>query len=207
MRNIDTNLLAELSKEILQDFFLLELNFTSHLYYTTLDRPLVYNTNRYEPMAFTAGDVKIASVLSVDKISIEIDNAGLQFSQHLLSEDQRGKWCKLLYGVLLTDQTVAVSELFYGYLGAWTIEGDSKARLTIVNEFIFWAKKALRSAASSCPWVFKLPGGECGYAGSGTWCDQSWDHCVSLGNSNNFGGNPMVNVTAEKKIWWGKLPK
>jgi hypothetical protein len=206
MRNFDANLAAELAKEILTDFYLLELQFSpGTVYFTTLDRPVAFGGHLYQPLTFQTGDLNVTTALSVDKVVAEIDNAGLQFSQYLLAADQRGKLCFISYGVLLTSGAVACSTLFNGMLGSWEIQGDNKVSLTIVNEFILWSKRALRGSGSGCPWTFKDT--ECAYAGVQTWCDQSWERCDTLANRDNFGGNPFVNVTAEKKIWWGRIPK
>lgn len=101
MRNLDLNLTEQLSKEKLTDFYLLELLFTTPQYFTTLDRPIYYNGNTYVPIAFEAGDIKMAAALSVDKITVEVDNVGLRMSSILLAADQRGKVCNLYYGVLI----------------------------------------------------------------------------------------------------------
>ena len=204
MRNFDSNLAAELAKEVLTDFYLLDLQFTTPVYYTTLDHPVAYDGKLFQPITFQTGNLDITTSLSVDKVTIEVDNAGMNMSQYLLSGDQRNKACTLYYGVLLTSGAVACSVIFNGLLGGWEIQGDNKVTLTIVNEFILWSKRTLRGCGSACPWTFK--GTECAYAGVETWCDQSWERCYYLSNTDNFGGDSMVNVTAEKEIWWGKLP-
>jgi hypothetical protein len=48
---------------------------------------------------------------------------------------------------------------------------------------------------------------ECAYLGDETWCDQSYARCVTLGNSDNFGGFRFLPSLMEKDIWWGKVPK
>jgi phage-related protein len=43
-----------------------------------------------------------------------------------------------------------------------------------------------RFLANHCNWVFR--GAECGYAGSETICDRTFDDCVARANTANFGG-------------------
>jgi hypothetical protein len=110
------------------------------------------------------------------------------------------------YTISESAPTVYVEPVFYGILDGWRIRGK-KVSITVVNELILWNKKALRTSPSSCPWAFKQTGGECGYAGGETWCDQSWERCCALSNQLNFGGERFINAIMEKEIWWGRTPK
>jgi hypothetical protein len=47
---------------------------------------------------------------------------------------------------------------------------------------------------------------ECAYIGSETWCDQSYDRCLVLGNQLNFGGFRYLPACCEQELWWGKAP-
>ena len=91
--------------------------------------------------------------------------------------------------------------LFYGLISDWKIEED-KVWIEVQNELVFWFKKTLRKCDSNCPWEFG--GTECGYSGSGNWCNQSYERCQELSNTGNFGGFRFLPDVAEKDIWWGK---
>jgi hypothetical protein len=97
-----------------------------------------------------------------------------------------------------------IQEWFYGIARGWKIEGDSKVSISVVNEFARWNERTLRPQSSSCAWAFKQAGGECGYVGSGTWCDQSYERCKGLGNQLNFGGDRFLPAVVEKELWWGR---
>jgi outer membrane protein assembly factor BamB len=97
-----------------------------------------------------------------------------------------------------------IQEWFYGIARGWKIEGDSKVSISVVNEFARWNERTLRPQSSSCAWAFKQTGGECGYAGLGTWCDQSYERCKGLGNELNFGGDRFLPAVVEKELWWGR---
>ena len=93
--------------------------------------------------------------------------------------------------------------LFYGMISDWKIKEES-VWLEVQNELVFWSKKSLRDCGSSCPWEFK--GTECTYAGGESWCNQSYERCIAIGNTDNFGGFRFLPAIAEKDIWWGKIP-
>ena len=100
---------------------------------------------------------------------------------------------------------IAKESLFYGLISDWSIEEEG-VWVEVSNELIFWSKETLRKAESSCPWEFK-EGIECGYSGGADWCDQSYERCQELGNSDNFGGDRFLPAIEEKDIWWGRSPK
>jgi phage-related protein len=58
---------------------------------------------------------------------------------------------------------------------------------------------------SSCPWVFK--GTECAYSGGESTCDQTYERCRFLSNTDNFGGDRFINSLMQKEIWWGRTQK
>jgi len=96
---------------------------------------------------------------------------------------------------------VGAHSLFYGLISDWKIEED-KVWIEVQNELVFWSKKTLRKCDSSCPWEFG--GTECGYSGAADWCNQSYERCMELSNTDNFGGDRFLPDVAEKDIWWGK---
>lgn len=206
MRNFDAQLTAEMLKEAYIFFFLAEFQFDTPVYYTTSDIPVVYGGHRYEPKNFTVGDVNYAAMLSVDNVRIRIDNVGLDFSAMLLSQDVRNREAAVHYGCFIGPPSgnIKVVEVFRGILGEWELD-EGAADITIVNEFVLWKKKTLRTAQATCPWPFR--GAECGYSGGLSWCDQSYERCQALANTNSFGGFRWLPATAEKEIWWGKIPK
>lgn len=99
---------------------------------------------------------------------------------------------------------VASQSLFYGLISDWNFEDDT-VWIEVENELVFWAKKALRKSDSACPWEFKET--ECGYSGAHDWCNQSYERCQELSNTDNFGGDRFLPAIAEKDIWWGRSPK
>jgi hypothetical protein len=203
MRNIDVDIIAEIEKEVAMTFFLLELNLTADYYFTDADQDIFYDGNLYLSVGFDFSDIAYAANMSVDKISLNLDNAGLYFSTLFLGEDVRNKTAKLSFGIKYgIPFEYGVIDLFQGIISDWN-SSELKTQLTVVNEFILWKKKTLRIAQATCPWDFK--GTECAYAGGETWCDKSYDRCMVLSNTNNFGGFRFLPSIAEKEIWWGRV--
>ncbi|MDO9593101.1 MAG: hypothetical protein Q7I98_07985 [Erysipelotrichaceae bacterium] len=230
MRNIDPVVIAEIIKEITSTFLLIELQFASTYYYTDRDVSIFYGGHKYEPLAFKPGSLVYAANMSVDRVTIDVDNVSLWLSAILLGEDVRNKTSILSFGcmgenVVQWDEDVVWSseadtakwyqnyysiigivELFRGFIGDWELS-EIKAKITQVNELIFWKKKTLRICQATCPWVFVNDGsGDCKYNGVETWCDQSYNRCFALGNNLNFGGFRFLPAVSEKQIWWGRLP-
>jgi len=203
MRTYSTAIQAEFEKEAYTFFWTLELQFTSTYYLTDASRPIYVDGNKYiNDYGFTVSNVEYASSPSVDQMNVDIANASKAFSAILLGEDVRNKVCIFGVGVIHDNHTIIGREdLFRGFLADYEIDEDT-AHLTIVNELILWNKKAKRVAQTTCPWTFK--GTECGYAGMGLWCDQTYDRCSDLGNQDYFGGHRYMPSLAEKVFWWGK---
>jgi hypothetical protein len=207
VRNFDADVAAELAKEVLYYFNLIEFQFANTYCYTDRDASVFHGGNRYYPRSYKFNNIALSGSMSVDKVSISMDNTDRVFSGILLNEDVRNKPVIISFGVRVKPEGLPeedlVETLFTGILAGWDIEGDSKVKIEVANEFILWNKKTLRKHAASCPWAFK--GEECGYGGSAkSICDKSYDTCVLLGNQTHFGGFRFLPVIAEKEIWWGR---
>ncbi len=207
MINFDPDMAAEFAKDVLCEFRLLEFRFAETEYLTDLDIPVYCNGHLYQPARFSINEILKSASLAVDKITIDLDNVDLSWTAKVLAEDIRGKDIVVYTGVRIragSGLRHVVQEWFWGIVRGWKIEGDTKVTISAVNEFARWNEKTLRNQSGSCPWAFKLAGGECGYTGSEDWCDQSWERCHELGNDLNFGGDRFLPGLAEKDIWWGR---
>lgn len=203
MRNFDPDMVAELAKEVVEAFCLLEFQFTETYRYCDRDVSVFVDGNRFYPLGFSFDNISLSSNMSVDSVAMTIDNTNRVFSGILLNEDVRNKPAIVKVGVRLTDGSEIVEDLFTGIVASWDIEGDSKVKIEVANEFILWNKKTLRKHSASCPWSFK--GSDCKYAGAAiTMCDKSYDTCLTLGNEANFGGFRFIPVIADQQLYWGK---
>jgi len=202
MKSFDSNITTELAKEIAASFFFVEMQFASTYRYTDCDIDMYHGGNKYDHYPFSIGNVVNSAGLSVDSLELEFSNVNLAMSSIVLGEDIASKTCILSFFMVTADYTIiAAEELFRGLVGEWELT-EGRLRLKLVNEFIFWSKRTLRTCQASCPWTFK--GTECAYSGAATWCDQSYDRCLALANSDSFGGFRFLPSIEEKKIWWGR---
>jgi hypothetical protein len=206
MRIINSDISAELQKEVLRFFAMVEFVFGSATYRYNETEESIYDAdgNKYLPRSFTFANIDTTSGMSASQIDIVMDDTDKTFSAILLGEDVRNKVVKLYIGAVtetagVTD--IVTEEFMRGIVGGWELSEDNKAKITIQNEFILWAKKTLRIQSSSCPWVFK--GTECTYAGQETWCDQSYPRCKALANSDYFGGFRFLPSITGTEIKWG----
>ena len=206
MKTISTAINAQLEAEQFSYFYTVELRLSAiTLYYTDADRPVHYNDIRYTPAPLAFADIAYAAALSVDQVSVEFGNANLTMSAYLLGEDARNRTTIISQGVMNAAGTVlGLTNLSQGIVGEWELTED-RATIRALNELVLWRKRPLRTASATCPWVFK--GTECGYAGAGAWCDQSYSRCAELGNQANFGGFRFLPALMEKQLWWGRVPR
>lgn len=209
MRDISSLVEAAMEAEGGKMFWFLEFLFDTTQRYTDCDVDLYINTetggskSKFETMPFSVGNIGYSAKSSVDKLKIDFQNIDLTMSATFLNEDVLNKWAKV-YIAFFDGSNVLILEpikLFEGLVSTWKLT-ELKASITIVNEFIFWNKKTLRKHQSSCRWAFK--GTECGYSGAETWCDQGYARCVTLNNSDNFGGFRWLPELEEQEIFWGK---
>jgi len=202
LKSFDSNITAELAKEIAAIFFFVEFQFASTYRYTDCDIDMYYGGNKYDHFPFSIGNVANSAGMSVDSLELDFANVNLIMSSILLGEDVAGKPCILSFFMVDSNYTIIeAEELFRGLVGEWDLT-EGEARIKLVNEFILWSKRTLRTCQASCPWEFK--GTECTYSGAETWCDQSYDRCVVLANTDSFGGFRFLPSLEEKKIWWGR---
>jgi len=204
MRAFNDDLFRELQKETAKPFYMAEFKLDRAYRYTDCDIQITHQDQAYIPIPFSVQSIVWTADLSVDRIVLEFSNIRKWFSAMLLGENTANKPAILSF-CCINDryQPIAVEELFRGIISEWKLR-ENRASVELVNELVFWRKRALRTAQSSCRWAFK--GKECGYKGTQTWCNQTWDQCSKLNNTANFGGFRFLPSLMEKKIWWGKVP-
>lgn len=207
MRIINSDISAEFQKEILSLFMMVQFVFSTPYCCNETEETIYFEGVPYLPRKFTFDNIITSAGMSASQLDIVIDNTDQVISAILLGEDVRNKTVKLYIGAVTAPAVgvteIVVQQLMQGIIGGWALSEDNKAKITIQNEFILWAKKALRVQSSSCPWVFK--GLECGYAGAETWCDQTYNRCASIRNDRNFGGFRFLPGITGRSISWGKL--
>lgn len=233
MRTFDPAIILELAKETFKFFILVELELSTTVRYVNADVDLYIGGYKYQSADFTFDKIDTSGTMSVDTVSLSFNNADLVMSAVVLSEDILGKRSRISFiciddyrdgdpfmldevGAIITDEDgeeieedkiewfdiIASEYLFYGFLSDWDID-EGRVIIETKTELILWRKETLRTCQSSCRWPFK--GDECGYSGVEIWCDQSYERCDVLNNSDNFGGFRFLPDIMEKDIWWGRI--
>lgn len=242
MKSFDADISAELAKEVLQEFYLLEVTLaSSYMRFTDCDISIYHGGNLYSPRGMAIDNIVSGSSITAETVTVSLDDADQVMSAYLLNEDVRNKVASIYFGVIarpteasggvdliltedeytlitesedklvqesssITEVTIHIQELWRGFVSGWEMSGDSACSLRLTHEFVLWNKSPLRKQMSSCRWSFGST--ECGYSGAtGSWCDQSHDRCLALGNQTNFGGFRFIPDIAEKEIWWGRTAK
>lgn len=214
MKIFDADIAAELSKENLKPFFMLELQLSTTHRWNDIDIDIIDDLgNKFTPRSFDFGSIVGSSGMSVESIDMEVDDTDSAVSAIVLGEDVRNKTATVYFGVIIPPCTAVPSggiktqELLRGVIGGWELYEDGKAKITVTSEMVLWNKKSLRPQSSSCPWAFKGASGECGYSGAETLCDQSYDRCLELANTDNYGGDRFLPAIVAREIWWGRVSK
>ena len=171
--------------------------------------PIYLDGERYDPVGLRIDGIENEAGVSMMRAQLSIPNADDTVGSVLLGTECRQGDVNLYWAALNSDGEIAVSgvawgQFFLGMLEDWDIDYDSDiARLKCVNELIWWHVNTLLKAEPTCPWPFKDTV-TCRYAGAGTWCDQTYDRCSALGNTDYFGGDLYLPEISERELWWGK---
>lgn len=206
MKSLPYELIQELAKQYNFIKHLFKFNFTNILRYTDADIDVYYNNYWWYAYGIEFDSIRSSATSEVDHITLRINNVDKSFSNLIQTEEIRGKEVDIYEVGLDSNMNVLGSVLiFMGYIDS--IEADHKrAEIQIYNHFILWKMKVpKRYHSPNCQWIFKSS--QCGYSGSETWCDHSWERCVELNNKLNFGGFRWLPSIVDKQIWWGSVPK
>ena len=205
MRNLNAQTLAQLEGSELRAFFLLDLTIDgTDFFYTDADVDIVPDA-KYVPIGFLIGDINYSTINVVDQVNITIDGVNRVLLPLFVGGTPQGEAVRVR--IVVVDSTGAIIgaplTIFDGVIDSWS--GDERAiSITVTNIFIRWAQRTLSKHPSKCRWqVFK--GIECTYSDAESTCNRSFDRCVELGNTDNFGGFRFLPSIMEAEIWWGKL--
>jgi hypothetical protein len=166
MRTIPLELQAESSKDVTQAQHLITVTTREYIYrWTDGQNSIFYNGDWWVTKGITFDTLGMTLTGQLDSLTLEIDNANMEFSDLVLEEDIRGSLCDISL-VYLDNNLKVIGEpvvLFQGFLDKMPID-RAKGRVEVFSHMIRW--KLLtprRQHTPSCPWVFK--GAGCEYAG------------------------------------------
>jgi phage-related protein len=206
VRAIAAVMASELSKDIVFSPLMVTLRLNAgYKYYTDCDKDVWYGGNQYQARGMDFFGTSMALDTEVASTSITIDDVTGEFMSILMNDDPRKKIIEI--GTAALDvyyQPIGYAVIFIGIIDSAALDDSQKAcRLDIMSPSIFWQKETPAEMESiSCPYRFK--GDDCEYTGSETWCNQTYGRCDSIGNIDNFGGNPFLGALVSTEIYWGK---
>lgn len=202
MKTWPSTIQTELIADVARVFFAVHIGLDTVLRYIDCDIQLAVNGDAYTPCALEIGNVSYRAGMQVDSMEIIFPDADQVLVQASLANDIRRKPVQLRMACVDAGYQVLGSVLLWsGVINKSGPLREKTVTLDIVSQLAMWHKKTLRLQGSTCPWEYG--GTECGHAGDGT-CDQSHDRCTALGNTDNFGGDRFLDVTAERPIVWGQ---
>jgi len=207
MRDIDSDILAELAKQELRPFYLLDMEIDStHYRYTDCDVPIMFGGNTYASLGFSIGGINYSAQNIVDSVEIAIDNLDSVMTSLFVGGTPQGSTVTLDLVVLNASYAIvgdASATIFEGTIDAWDLD-EERCAITLTSAFSQWAQKTLAKHSASCRWK-EFKGTECAYAGGETWCDRTYARCLAIGNTANFGGFRWLPSIIDKEIWWGRI--
>jgi hypothetical protein len=205
MRSLPADLTTELAKEYNSLKQLVEISFLGGtVRLTDADRDIFYDSFWWISYGLTLDPAQYFSTPKVDSISFEVANVNRMMSNIILTEETRGRSC-IVYRVALDNNLHvigAASPSFVGYLDAIDLDSN-RIRFDVYNHFVRWEMKTPKRIHQA---LCRRTYGDTRCGVSGSWCDHTWDRCVVLGNSLNFGGFRWIAALKDKEIWWGRVP-
>jgi phage-related protein len=193
MKTLPTNLIAEKNLMHSPDpwLILLEITLTdagpTTLRFVKNTENITYGGNTYTAFPFQLSMVETNSKGEIPQVTLKVCNITRFLTPYLNSLDGgidstvkiivvNNKYLAEDYSELELDFSVMGCEVD-AYWVTWT--------LGMVNP-LNRRFPLYRFLANHCRWIFK--GAECGYAGSATTCNRSFDDCIARDNTEYFGG-------------------
>lgn len=173
------------------------------LRYTDLDIDFYFNGAFYSPRRFQIDRIVSTMQSEIDAMQIKLDNADLGLTTYFTSAAIRGRACSITVAGLTWPATLVESTLaFQGIIDSVRFD-DATITITVYSPMIMWKRRVPRRLYQpTCSWQFKSS--ECKYGGVETWCDQSWERCITLENELNYGGFRWIPALVNRAFRWGK---
>jgi len=127
MRNIDSNILAELAKAEFRPFYLLDIEIEStHYRYTDCDVPIVFDGNIYAPLGFSIGGIKYSSQTIVDSLELVIENLDSVMTSLFVGGTPQGSAVTLKVVLIMADGSIYYMPVSTeGLVGYWPLDEGS----------------------------------------------------------------------------------
>lgn len=186
---------------------MVEFEFSSTYRYTSADINMVYSGNTYYSRGLEISPSQFQLDMSIDKASVQLDNTDRSIGAIIEANVIWNKVARIRVAALTDVGAVSGQEVIFTGVVDSAEYNEQRAKFNIYNILIFWKRKVPRRQYSPSCQVPNFKDAYCGYSGTETWCDRSWERCLALDNHNNHRGFRWIAELEGKQIYWGRVPK
>ena len=195
MRNINSVFKNEKNKAQNQPIFLYTIyNYdgnNNNLYYAEYDSDVVYNGATYYKLPITHDYVGENTQGTIDAIEVTVSNVSREIQAYLELYEFRNKKVEItiVWANQLSDAAAFLKDTYYIDSIDATEQG---VQFTLTSKFdvMVMTIPNRKYSRNYCSWKFKSA--QCGYAGSGTSCNKTFQQCEVYSNILRYGGFPSI---------------
>lgn len=161
------------------------------LHFAEWDSNVTFDGIEYAAFPIHHDEISENSEGSINSVRLTLGNASRLIQSYLELYDLRNKKVRirLVWNDDLSDPDNKVDFLFYIDSYSAAVEAAEFVLLPKVDVLSLQLPKRIY-ARNYCQWRFK--GTQCGYAGSQTTCNRTFQRCRELANQVRFGGFPSI---------------
>lgn len=196
MRNINSTFRTEKNSPTNKPIFLYRIydyDGASDLLFAEYDSNITFNGEVYAAFPITHEFIEESGNQEIAQIKLRASNISRYIQAYLEQYDLRGKRVDiiLVWANQLNNPDVKIVDTYY--IDSYAAnEKDVEFTLTSKFDVLEVPLPSGKYLRSHCRWVFKSA--ECGYAGSETSCNRTFQRCQALNNVARFGGFPSIPI-------------
>ncbi len=196
MRNINDTFRTEKNSPTNKPIFLYKIydyDGTNDLLFAEYDQSVTFNGEVYIAFPITHEFIEESGNQEIPQIKVRASNVSRYLQAYLEQYDLRGKRVDiiLVWANQLNNPDVKIIDTYY--IDSYSAN-EQDVEFTLTSKFdvldvVLPSGKYLRT---HCRWVFKSD--QCGYTGSETSCNRTFQRCQELSNVARFGGFPSIPI-------------
>lgn len=196
MRNINSAFRTEKNSATNKPIFLYRIydyDGANDLLFAEYDANITFNGEVYLAFPITHEFVEETANQEIAQIKVRASNISRYIQAYLEQYDLRGKRVDiiLVWANQLNNPDVKIVDTYY--IDSYAAnEMDVEFTLTSKFDVLEVPLPSGKYLRSHCRWVFKSP--QCGYSGSETSCNRTFQRCQDLNNVARFGGFPSIPI-------------
>lgn len=196
MRDINSTFRTEKNSPTNKPIFLYRIydyDGASDLLFAEYDSNITFNGDVYAAFPITHEFIEESGNQEISQIKLRASNISRYIQAYLEQYDLRGKRVDiiLVWANQLNNPDVKIVDTYY--IDSYAAnEKDVEFTLTSKFDVLEVPLPSGKYLRSHCRWVFKSA--ECGYAGSETSCNRTFQRCQALNNVARFGGFPSIPI-------------